>query len=285
MSRHPDQPVDARVELDPHDVPTPDVWPDAPPVASPGAAPVSRRAVLLAGLSGAAALSALGLTGCVASSPSSSRNYIEPNPIYPPGRSPAGRAAVRPVPPAPTPTGPAAPPVTGTPLTLRVIPRATWTRAAVGSNIHPLNGVHRITVHHAGGKPYWSTDAASTYRTLESIRGGHRAQGWADIGYHFIVDRAGRVLEGRPLRYQGAHVSDNNEHNIGVMALGNFNDQRPATAQLNALNATLNALAAAYRIPVQRVYTHRELGKTACPGASLQNHMDRIRSDARLARG
>lgn len=257
------------------------------PSHSTDAADPARRGVLLAGLAGLTAMGAAALTGCVASSPSA-RRYVDPNPIYPPGHQNAPRTAPRHVVQVPPPTAhqPVSSPLPAAmPLRLSVIPRRTWTRAGVGKNINPLNGVNRITVHHAGGKPNWATDAGSTYRTLESIRGGHRSQGWADIGYHFIVDRDGRVLEGRPLAYQGAHVSDNNEHNVGVMALGNFNDQRPSTRQLNALNATLSALAAAFQIPVDRVYTHRELGKTACPGSSLQNHMDRIRSDARLARG
>ncbi|MEM8783330.1 MAG: peptidoglycan recognition family protein, partial [Planctomycetota bacterium] len=188
-------------------------------------------------------------------------------------------------PPQPARTAVAAAPSPTPPLRLHVIPRAAWTRAPVGSNINRLDGVNRITVHHAGGSPFWNTDARSTYRTLESIRGGHRSNGWADIGYHFIVDRDGRILEGRSLRYQGAHVKDNNEHNVGVMVLGNFNEQSPSARQLQSLNATLNALAATYQVPVHRVYTHRELGQTACPGRSLQAHMDRIRRTATLARG
>ncbi len=250
-----------------------------------------RNLLRLAGFTSLAAVAAPGLsalTGCVSSSSAARARAANPDPIYPPGQypptryrtpnaSPAGPQAAAPPPAVSTPT-PA-------PLRLHVIPRSAWTRSPVGANINPLGNVTRLTVHHAGGKAFWNTDAAATYKSLESIRSGHRSQGWADIGYHFIVDRDGRVLEGRSLRYQGAHVSDNNEQNIGVMALGNFEQQSPSPRQLQALNATLNALCAAYHLPVHRVYTHRELGKTACPGRNLQAHMDSIRRSAVLARG
>ncbi|MEM1445833.1 MAG: peptidoglycan recognition family protein [Planctomycetota bacterium] len=256
------------------------------PQAAPTNFHARRRLLRAAGVTSLAALAGSALTGCVLSSSAARARAGHTQPIYPPNyrQVPPPHLAppARPVAAAPA-QAPAA--AVAQPLRLHVIPRAAWTRASVGSNINPLNGVNRITVHHAGGQAFWATDARSTYKTLESIRGGHRSNGWADIGYHFIVDRDGRVLEGRNLRYQGAHVSENNEHNVGVMVLGNFNEQSPSRRQLTALNATLNALAAAYQVPVHRVYTHRELGKTACPGRNLQAHMDRIRRTASMARG
>ena len=76
------------------------------------------------------------------------------------------------------------------------------------------------------------------------IRRGHvNHNGWADIGYHFAVDRAGRVWSCRPLVWQGAHVKDRNEGNIGVLVLGNFEIERPTSAQLNALAIHLKTLA------------------------------------------
>jgi len=147
-----------------------------------------------------------------------------------------------------------------------------------------MKGVSRITVHHEGYTPVWFTDEASTRARLEQVRTIHtRDRHWGDIGYHYIIDRAGRVIEGRNIAYQGAHVKQQNPHNVGVMLLGNFEKQVPSSAQLAGLQRTLRHLMLTYRVPVKRVYTHRELGPTACPGRNLQPRVASLRTSGALA--
>ena len=164
------------------------------------------------------------------------------------------------------------------------IGRSQWAKAGpVGKEINAMNGISRLTVHHEGWTPVWFTDYASTAKRMEHIRNSHvKGRHWADIGYHYIIDRSGRVWEGRDLRYQGAHVSKNNEHNVGVMLLGNFEKQRPSDAQLNSLRQTLQSLMHRYQVPVSRVYTHQELQPTACPGRHLQPRIASMRSGSYL---
>jgi hypothetical protein len=163
-----------------------------------------------------------------------------------------------------------------------VLPRTDWTTSRPNLNdICVMNGVKRITVHHTA----WltSTDAwKPTAGELESIREFHSGQKptdrkWADIAYHFVVDRAGRVWQARPLAYQGAHVHLHNEHNMGIVLLGNFDVQSPSAAQLVALSGFIGFVRELYSVPVARVYTHGELGQTHCPGKKLQSFMDRAR--------
>lgn len=147
-----------------------------------------------------------------------------------------------------------------------------------------MKGINRITIHHEGHTPVWFTDEPSTRARLEQVRSIHtRDRRWGDIGYHYVIDRAGRVIEGRSVAYQGAHVSNQNPHNVGVMLLGNFEKQSPSQAQLTALQSTLRHLMAKYRVPVKRVYTHRELGPTVCPGRNLQPRIASLRSSGALA--
>lgn len=164
---------------------------------------------------------------------------------------------------------------------LVVMKRAQWTRAgeARGVPIHGMNGVQRITVHHDGMPPVALRGEQETARRIESIRASHvNARGWADIGYHYIVDPTGRVWEGRASWKQGAHVKDQNEHNIGVLVLGNFDVQRPTPQALSSLDQFLGVLMARYNVPLSRVYTHREIGQSACPGANLQHYMNNTRA-------
>ncbi|MHC4994466.1 MAG: peptidoglycan recognition protein family protein [Planctomycetota bacterium] len=160
------------------------------------------------------------------------------------------------------------------------IPRSVWTSARPNlSNINPINGVNRITIHHEGSPALVNfTDQQSTANRLEQIRNYHRhSNGWADIGYHYIIDRAGRVWEGRSLRYQGAHVKNNNENNIGVMVLGNFNQQHASGPQLASLQRSVQDLSQKYRVSTGRIFTHREIGATSCPGNNLQPRIDQMR--------
>lgn len=161
------------------------------------------------------------------------------------------------------------------------IARHHWTRVGpVSRDIYPMNGVNRITIHHEGHTQVAFADVASTQQRLEAIRRVHTAQrGWADIGYHYIIDRAGRVWCGRDVRLQGAHASRQNEHNIGIMVLGNFGLQAPTQAQVASLELATRTLMSFYRVPVSRVFTHRELPeqRTACPGDQLQAHVGWLR--------
>ena len=164
-------------------------------------------------------------------------------------------------------------------------PRSWWTRSgAIKSKVNPMLGVNRITIHHEGHTPVWFTDEQSTRARMEQVRSIHtRDRRWGDIGYHYVIDRGGRIIEGRSIAYQGAHVSNQNPHNVGIMLLGNFEKQSPSQAQLTALQSTLRHLMAKYRVPVKRVYTHRELGPTVCPGRNLQPRIASLRTSGALA--
>lgn len=179
----------------------------------------------------------------------------------------------------------AAPPVTANAGPPGMLPRAWWTKFGPnGAKLNPMAGVNRITVHHEGNTPVWFTDERSTRDRIEQDRMVHtRDRKWADIGYHYVIDRAGRIIEGRSVAYQGAHVSGQNEHNVGVMLLGNFEQQSPSQQQLLSLQTTLRFLMAKYRVPTSRVYTHRELGPTVCPGRNLQPRVASLRTSGALA--
>ena len=69
---------------------------------------------------------------------------------------------------------------------------------------------------------------------------------------------------------------------IGIVALGNFDEQFPSDAQLEALNRHVHRLMRAYRVPVSRVLTHQEWSATACPGKHLQRYLVDLRENGEL---
>ncbi|MBU6414224.1 MAG: peptidoglycan recognition protein family protein [Planctomycetes bacterium] len=172
----------------------------------------------------------------------------------------------------------APPPVPASALPQGVISRSTWTRAVpILSRTGPMGRVTRITIHHDALSSAGLTTQAAVMARLEQHRANHVRAQWADIGYHYIVDPSGRIWEGRPAYLTGAHVKDQNENNIGVMCLGNFEVQSPTAAQLASLDQFVGQLARNHRVPIGRVYTHKELGKTLCPGRNLQRYIAQSR--------
>jgi hypothetical protein len=164
--------------------------------------------------------------------------------------------------------------------TPNVIARSQWTRSGpIVANARPMGRISRITVHHDGMTPFTSRRQGDATARLEAIRRAHVSlDGWADIGYHFAIDPAGRVYECRPLNLQGAHAGgDANIQNMGIVVLGNYMDQQPTQENLSALYAFVSSQMRRFRVPVSSVYTHQELKPTACPGVSLQRCMEQAR--------
>jgi len=185
----------------------------------------------------------------------------------------------------PNPTAHAAHPVTGYPGpcadSVIAEPRQLWRATPpIVTLLRPLGGVQRVTIHHEGGpRANWDTDARDVATTLRRIQIEHeRRMRAGDIGYHYIVDRAGRVWQGRSHQYQGAHVAGNNEMNLGVMVLGNFELQQPTARQLDTLQTLCHTLLHGYQVPASELLMHRELAATRCPGKHLAPRVAAIRS-------
>ena len=196
-----------------------------------------------------------------------------PGPAWDMQPAPAG------TPSRPHPTNVPAPPVPSWSKGSGYMPRQLWAKGhPVPALMNRMLPIRYITVHHDGMKPFYGAGAQSAAARLEMIRRSHRESSWGDIGYHFAVDRAGNVWECRPIGWQGAHVGDHNEGNIGIVALGNFDTQAPTAAQLEGVRRHISALMRAYRIPVARVRTHQEWAPTRCPGQNLQRYMESARS-------
>lgn len=166
--------------------------------------------------------------------------------------------------------------------------RSDWGANALRANHDPMETPFRITVHHTA-EPAHTHSASEAEREMRDLQRMHQqGNGWADLGYHFLIDQAGRVIEGRPLTAQGAHAGNNelNRGNLGICLIGNFVSQpdrgseyalaqAPTPAQMQALDALVSSLQARYGIPNSQIWSHADLKTTACPGPTLQAWVDR----------
>lgn len=122
------------------------------------------------------------------------------------------------------------------------------------------------------GKEYHAAD----------IRRWHKAQGWSDIGYHYVISLDGTIEKGRAVELQGAHCLGRNHDSIGVCYIGGLDaDGKPkdtrTSAQKFALSTLLMQLHA--RFPHARISGHREHAMKACPcfdAAEYRRYFDQV---------
>jgi len=163
---------------------------------------------------------------------------------------------------------------------LNLVSRHEWGAQPLRENHDPMGRVTKITVHHTSEIPgMMERHDVDLVRAIQRYHQDHRH--WADIGYHFLIGRKGEVYEGRPVQAQGAHVGGaKNRHNLGVSVIGDFQRNRPTSAQLASLETLLAQQQQRYRIPTHRVIGHRELAVTVCPGDNLFNWLTTWRGRA-----
>ena len=133
-----------------------------------------------------------------------------------------------------------------------------------------------IVIHHVG-VPAGDTTAAAIHRA-------HLANGWAGIGYHYVIRKDGTIERGRPLATVGAHAQGHNFDTVGVNVTGNFDVEKPTAAQLKALENLLASLCAIYGIEpgAATICGHRDFNATDCPGKNLYALLPQIRQDVKV---
>ena len=162
-------------------------------------------------------------------------------------------------------------------------------------------------VHHtAGSNSYSAAESAAIVRGIQRYH--VLGNGWDDIGYNFLVDKYGRVFEGRgggiAQNVVGAHAGGFNTGSVGVAVIGNYESTAIPAAARRALQKLL-----AWRLDVGHVYPrghwdavsggssrwpigapvrlravsgHRDTSYTSCPGNRIYGLLGSIarQSDA-----
>ena len=90
----------------------------------------------------------------------------------------------------------------------------------------------------------------------------HLRFGWDGIGYHKIINRSGKIENGRPEYWVGAHVKGKNDVSLGVCLVGKNNFTKN---QFISLERILKKWKKSY--PNAKIVGHRDTGNTkkTCP--------------------
>lgn len=185
---------------------------------------------------------------------------------------------------------------------LNIISRAQWGADESLNRSRPsyARDVHIGVVHHTA---HTSSSAANTYSREQAagiMRAMHRyhtqSLGWSDLGYNVVVDRFGRIYEGRAGGLErgviGAHARGYNTGSFGVAVIGNFVNAAPSTAAIDALIEVVALKSAIHGIDPagttnamadgrwrQTIVGHRDVGQTSCPGR-IHGQLPSIRTQA-----
>ena len=160
-------------------------------------------------------------------------------------------------------------------------------------------------VHHTASANGYSS--AEVPKILRSIYAYHtKSNGWSDIGYNFLVDRFGRLWEGRyggiSKPVTGAHTGGFNSDTFAVSAIGNYDKVTAPAAMTDAISRMLawklslhyrnplgkttltssgggtSRYSAGTKVSINVVSAHRDMGYTSCPGSKLYSAVPGIRT-------
>ncbi|MFD9872199.1 FG-GAP-like repeat-containing protein [Streptomyces niveus] len=216
--------------------------------------------------------------------------------------------------PSPTPTKPTAPP--STVKRPPIIDRAQWgaDETMVAGPAEYIDKVQAVYIHHTvGSNNYSCAESAALVRGIMTYH--VKTEGWNDLGYNFLVDKCGRIFEGRgggaDLPVKGAHTYGFNSYSTGIALLGDFEGDaasgkaagRPTTAAQQSAarvaawklgqyggnpkgSVTLVAqgdtgkYTEGHRATMNVISGHRDAFATACPGKNLYAKLPAIRDFA-----
>lgn len=174
--------------------------------------------------------------------------------------------------------------------------------------------IRAATLHHTA-----ETNAYTAAQVPAMIRAIYRyhavSRGWGDIGYNVVVDKFGRLWEGRygglESTVVGAHAGGFNTGTFGVSMLGNYDqvDMTPPTVDavaafiawkfslfgldpradttLTSTGGGTSRYSPGVSVTLPTIFAHGDVGHTACPGRYGHARLPEIRAAVaeRLAGG
>ena len=139
-----------------------------------------------------------------------------------------------------------------------------------------MRQINEVIVHCTATRPDWWATRTTNQKVAE-IRRWHTSppKNWKDIGYHYLIDRDGTVVTGRPVEQVGAHVQGRNTGTIGVALFGGHGSAETdqftehfTPEQDKALGKLLLDLHR--KFGTLTVSGHNQFAAKACPGFNVR---------------
>lgn len=121
-----------------------------------------------------------------------------------------------------------------------IVSRAAWgaDESAVTGTAEYIDRISAVFVHDTGGTDDYScAESPALIRALMADDIGTAGRG--DLGYNFVVDKCGRIYEGRAggadLPVRGAHTPGFDGESTGIAVLGDFDGDGPSRAAVESV--------------------------------------------------
>lgn len=125
----------------------------------------------------------------------------------------------------------------------------------------------RLTLHHTAVSQ--TTLAQGPARVRQHQR-YHQSLGWADLAYHFLVDRSGLAYQGRDTAFRGDTGTEYDPTgHVLVCMEGDFDIQEPTAAQVETTVALFGWASQRFDIDAATLDGHAAYAVTSCPGSSV----------------
>lgn len=134
-----------------------------------------------------------------------------------------------------------------------------------------------IIVHHTGGtdlNPLCDT----SNQTFDVVDEYHRKK-WNFrsslgyyLGYHYYIDKSGKLTQARLDDDEGAHTIGMNLDSIGICLAGNFDLTEPTLPQIETLKTFIRRKMSQYDISIENVVPHRHFANKTCYGRNLKDN-------------
>lgn len=121
----------------------------------------------------------------------------------------------------------------------------------------PSRRVERVFLHCSAS----DDSSLAGGKLVEVVRDWHRARRFSDVGYHYLIDKQGKVMAGRGLEKTPAAQKGHNAGTIAIMVHGLEGFPRPMLNACRDLCGAINE-ACAGRITF---HGHREVSAKTCP--------------------
>jgi hypothetical protein len=129
----------------------------------------------------------------------------------------------------------------------------------------PINNPTVVITHHA---------LSAEQHTIKDVNEWHKGREFPlsrlgyYVGYHYVIERNGTVVQTRHHDEEGCHTLGFNRSSIGVCFMGNFDKGNPTQKQLDAWNSLYERLREAYSNIPTFPHRHFQTGRT-CHGVRL----------------
>ncbi len=169
-----------------------------------------------------------------------------------------------------------------------IVSRAQWEAKPPVAEMK-RHEIRQITIHHTATFQKRERTLEQKMTSLQQfsqhegkLGSGKAKPAWPDVPYHYYIDVHGRIAEGRQLEFVGDTNTEYNPAGHALVVLeGNFEQERPSTEQLVALQSLVQWLSNRFKVGPEGIQAHNDFASTACPGRNLKALLPDIRAKLR----